>query len=179
MNQSMDGPSGNTDVDPREGINLGDIAALFNKWPGPTIMAVGTLLACAATGIRIGGVEISGREFAGFEFGAIFFGGIVLIVLGVAVLIVRERLLVADQERRLRQEHELGLELGRARTSAASQRVELLMRAAGEAGGQFPRGSGATVEQMVSDPDADVEQVMGVADGDADKRFMSGYESRL
>jgi hypothetical protein len=137
MDQSENGQGGQASKDPLQPIDLGEIAGLFNKWPGPTIMAVGTLLALAATGIRIGGVEISGREFAGFEFGAVFIGGIVLIALGAAVLIVRERLLVADKERRIRQEHELRMELARAQSLAAAQRIRQANEAGGDAARQF------------------------------------------
>lgn len=137
MNNSPDGGNDQTKTDPGEAIDLGAIAGLFQKWPGPMIMTVGMLLTFAATGIRLGGVEISGREFAGFEFGAVFFGGIVLIALGVGVLIARERLVVADEERRLRQVHELRMEQARAESLAEVERIKLLSEAGQGAGKNF------------------------------------------
>lgn len=121
-----------TTPDPSNPLDLAKIAGLFAKWPGPMIMAVGMVLVFAATGVRGFGVEISGREFVGFEFGAVFFGGIVLIALGVAVLMLRERLLVADQERRVQQAHELKMEIGRAKVEANFRQQEALMRAGTE-----------------------------------------------
>jgi hypothetical protein len=142
--------------DPRESVDLGAIAALFGKSPGPTIMAVGTLLCFAAAGIRIGGVEVSGREFSGFEFGSVFFGGIVLIALGVAVLIVRDRLAVADKQRLLTQKFEYGLAVGRARVDARTQTVAQLAAA------------GAAAEQAYPELDAEVETL-----------FRDGFQSQM
>ncbi len=82
-------------------------------------MAVGAALVCAAAGIRVGGVGFSSRDFIGVEFAAVFLGGIVLITLGVVVLLVRERLRVADKERRLTQVHEMRLEANRAANEQA------------------------------------------------------------
>ena len=119
-------------MDKPDAINLGNLAALFAKWPGPSLMAAGFILACAATGIRIEGVTFSGRDFAGFEFAAVFLGGILLIAIGTAVLLVRDRLLVEDALQMRRQEHEQAIE--QARTAALSgQQAEASFNAAYEA----------------------------------------------
>lgn len=151
MSQSNGDQNKDGDVDPGQSLDLGGIAELFNKWPGPTIMAVGAVLALAAAGIRIGGIEISDREFAGFEFGAVFFGGIVLIVLGVVVLMLRDRLKVADEERRLTQAHEVKLALGQAKVEAALRRGDQVRRSGNEAANMF--------------------------DGNVEDLFMSAYKS--
>jgi len=119
-------------LDTRESIKLEDLAALFAKWPGPTLMAAGVLLACAATGIRVEGVTFSGRDFAGFEFAAVFLGGILLIAIGTAVLLVRDRLLVEDALQMRRQAHEQAIEQARA-AALSGQNAEASFNAAYEA----------------------------------------------
>jgi hypothetical protein len=94
-------------------LDLGNIAKLFAKWPGPSLMGAGVVLACAAAGIRVEGVAFSGRVFAGFEFAAVFLGGILLVAIGTAVLLVRDRLLVEDEQRIRQQKHEHALEKAR------------------------------------------------------------------
>jgi hypothetical protein len=108
-------------ADPNSPLDLGKVAALFAKWPGPSMMAAGVILACAAAGIRIDGVSFSGRDFVGFEFAAVFLGGILLVAIGTAVLLVRDRLLIEDSMRLRQQSHQLAIETARAAASAGAQ----------------------------------------------------------
>jgi hypothetical protein len=128
-------------------VNIGALASLFEKWPGPTLMAVGAALIFAATGIRVDGLAFSGHDFAGMEFAAVFLGGILLIAVGVAVLLVRDRLLVEDAQRLRAQEHEQALEKARSAFVASYLKTAQLAEAGRNAGEAFESAYNAAVER--------------------------------